>query len=116
MYAAKREGKNRFKYCTEKMTAKMLELIEVEKDLRKALVENEFELVFQPQIDLASKDIIGLEALIRWHHPQRGIVEPDDFIPTAENRGLIQDISKWVIQMSLNNSNPGRKLATIWYR
>lgn len=98
MYAAKREGKNRFKYCTEEMTAQMVELIEVERDLRKALDQQEFVLVFQPQVDLATNAIIGLEALIRWCHPERGMVEPDSFIPIAENRGLVQDISKWVIE------------------
>lgn len=98
MYAAKREGKGRFKYCTEEMTTKMLNLLELEMDIRTALHKSQFVLHFQPQVELATKEIIGLEALIRWHHPTRGIILPGDFIPIAEDRGLIQEITKWVIQ------------------
>ena len=98
MYAAKKEGKNRVKYCTEEMTTKMLNLLEVEHELRRALVNEEFVLHFQPQVDITSKNIIGLEALIRWHHPQRGIILPGEFIPLAEDRGIIHDISRWIIR------------------
>ena len=97
MYAAKNEGKNRFKYCTEEMTQKMHNLVEIELNIRQALVNREFVLHFQPQVDLATKKIIGLEALIRWNHPLRGIILPGNFIPIAEDRGIIQEISKWVI-------------------
>ena len=98
MYSAKREGKNRVKYCTEEMTTNMLNLLEIEHELRRALINGEFVLHYQPQIDLGNKDIIGLEALIRWHHPQRGIVLPGEFIPIAEDRGIIHEISKWTIR------------------
>jgi diguanylate cyclase (GGDEF)-like protein len=98
MYSAKKEGKNRFTYCTEEMTLKMHELVESERNIRRALVDREFVLYFQPQVDLATKNIIGLEALIRWIHPLRGIIPPAEFIPIAEERGFIQDISKWVIR------------------
>jgi len=98
MYFAKKEGKNRFIYCTEEMTLKMHELVESERNIRRALVDKEFVLYFQPQVDLATKNIIGLEALIRWIHPLRGIIPPAEFIPIAEERGFIQDISKWVIR------------------
>lgn len=97
MYAAKKEGKNKIKYCTDEMTQKMRNLVNFERNIRQALDNSEFGLYFQPQVDLATKEIIGLEALIRWHHPQRGIIPPIDFIPIAEERGIIQDISKWVI-------------------
>jgi diguanylate cyclase (GGDEF)-like protein len=98
MYSAKKEGKNRVKYCTEEMTTRMHNLLEFEHELRRALINGEFVLHFQPQVDLVKKEIIGLEALIRWHHPQRGLISPDEFIPLAEERGIIQDISKWVIR------------------
>jgi diguanylate cyclase (GGDEF)-like protein len=98
MYAAKREGKNRYQYCTEEMTQAMHKLVEIERNIRQAVADREFILYFQPQIDLATKDIMGLEALIRWNHPQRGIIPPSEFIQVAEERGIIQDISKWVIR------------------
>ena len=103
MYAAKKEGKNKIKYCTDEMTQKMRNLVNFERNIRQALDNSEFGLYFQPQVDLATKEIIGLEALIRWHHPQRGIIPPVDFIPIAEERGIIQDISKWVIHDVFNN-------------
>jgi len=98
MYAAKNEGKNRFKYCTDEMTQQMHNLIEIELNIREALANREFILHFQPQVDLATKDIVGLEALIRWDQPERGIILPGNFIEIAEDRGIIQDISKWVIR------------------
>jgi len=98
MYAAKSEGKNNFKYCTEEMTLKMLELLDIEQNIRQALYNEEFLLYYQPQVDLETLDIVGLEALIRWEHPQRGFIAPGDFIPIAEDRGFIQDISKWVLR------------------
>jgi diguanylate cyclase (GGDEF)-like protein len=98
MYASKNEGKNRFNYCTEEMTIKMRHLIEIEQNIRQALTNREFVLQFQPQVDLATKEIVGLEALIRWNHPHYGFIAPGDFIPIAEDRGIIQDISKWVIR------------------
>ena len=97
MYSAKQEGKNRYKYCTEEMTLKSISLHQNEQDIRQALAYEEFVLHYQPLIDLATKNIIGLEALIRWNHPQRGIISPVDFIPIAEDRGIIHDISKWII-------------------
>lgn len=98
MYVAKKQGKNRFQYCTDEMTERMLNLVEVERSIRQAVVNREFVLHYQPQVDLATKDIIGLEALIRWDHPQRGLLYPGDFIEIAEERGIIHDISKWVIR------------------
>lgn len=102
MFAAKKEGKNRYKYCTEEMTQKMLGLVQVVQDIHHALVNEEFVLYYQPQVDLTSKSIIGMEALIRWNHPQRGFIPPIDFIPIAEERGIIHDISKWVIREVFN--------------
>ena len=98
MYTAKKKGKNRYTYCTEEMTLKILSLHQNEQDIRQAIVFEEFVLHYQPLFDLASNTIIGLEALIRWNHPQRGLINPVDFIPIAEDRGIIHDISKWVIR------------------
>jgi diguanylate cyclase (GGDEF)-like protein len=98
MYTSKNEGKNRFNYCTEEMTIKMRQLIEIEQNIRRALMDKEFVLYFQPQVEPATNNIVGFEALIRWNHPQKGFIAPEEFIPIAENRGIIQDISKWVIR------------------
>jgi EAL domain-containing protein (putative c-di-GMP-specific phosphodiesterase class I) len=98
MYSAKGSGKNRVKYCTDDMTTQMHSLVETERNLRKALENEEFILHFQPQVDLVTRDIIRLEALVRWQNPQQGLIYPKDFIPLAEDRGIIHDISKWVIR------------------
>ncbi len=98
MYAAKTAGKNSFKFCSEEMTNKMQELFQTEKDLRRALDSDEFVLYYQPQIDLETEKLCGLEALIRWIHPQKGFIPPIDFIPLAEERGIINDITKWVLR------------------
>ena len=102
MYAAKKAGKNRYKYCTEEMSQKMFSLVKVVQDINQALVNEEFVLYYQPQIDLITNNIIGMEALIRWKHPQRGFIPPIDFIPIAEEKGIIHDISKWVIREVYN--------------
>ena len=102
MYAAKKAGKNRYKYCTEEMSQKMFSLVKVVQDINQALVNEEFVLYYQPQIDLITNNIIGMEALIRWNHPQRGFIPPIDFIPIAEEKGIIHDISKWVIREVYN--------------
>lgn len=72
--------------------------LELDKDLSEALARNEFELYYQPQLDLATSEAISVEALIRWNHPKRGLVPPIDFIPLAEESGRITEIGRWVIR------------------
>jgi diguanylate cyclase (GGDEF)-like protein/PAS domain S-box-containing protein len=99
MYQVKAQGKNGYMAFRPHMHTAHLDRLSVENDLRKAVKEgNQFELHFQPQINAESGDVVGLEALIRWHHPSAGLISPDVFIPIAEETGLIITISDWVLR------------------
>ncbi|GAA0243194.1 putative bifunctional diguanylate cyclase/phosphodiesterase [Marinomonas primoryensis] len=101
LYQAKSKGKNQFSFYTEKMKISTHNLIQVEDDLSQALQENEFELYFQPQFDLKTNQVFGAEALIRWNHPQKGLIFPNDFIPLAENTGQVVALGYWVLENSI---------------
>jgi len=98
MYRAKWDGKHRCVVFEDGMQHSVQHRMELEMDLRDALENEEFFLVYQPTIDLSDMSPTGVEALIRWEHPKRGIVQPDDFIPVLEETGLIVDVGKWVLQ------------------
>jgi diguanylate cyclase (GGDEF)-like protein/PAS domain S-box-containing protein len=100
MYAAKGAGRNRYSYFTPTLQVAALNRMRLTNDLRGALKGQQFELYFQPIVHLASGAIHKAEALIRWHHPQRGLVSPLEFIPLAESSGLIIDIGEWVFRES----------------
>ncbi len=98
MYYVKNNGKQSYAVYNKEMATKSQERMDLESDLKQALGKDEFELWYQPQIDLRSKTISGVEALIRWRHPTRGIVAPDLFITTAERVGIINEIGEWVLK------------------
>jgi diguanylate cyclase (GGDEF)-like protein len=100
LYRAKGDGRGTFSFFAPEMDAQMQARRAMECDLRKALQAGEFELRYQPVVNLASKAIAGFEALIRWHHPEKGMVAPDQFIPMAEEIGLIIPIGEWVIRQA----------------
>lgn len=96
MYEVKRSGRNGYRYFTPKMHEEAVKRIDLINDLHKALDEHQFEMVYQPIFDVNSLAIKKAEALVRWHHPEKGLINPDDFIPAAEESGLIIDIGCWV--------------------
>ncbi len=98
MYCAKESGRNAFRFFTDEMNVQVMERLTIEHHLRSALENQEFFLVYQPQIDLATSRICGMEALIRWNQPEIGAITPDRFIRVAENSGLILPIGEWVLQ------------------
>ncbi len=101
MFNAKKLGKNRFSYFTSSMKNEIIQRNNTIKDLRVAIKEEQFTLNYQPIIDLSTNKITKAEALIRWHHPSRGLISPDDFIPLAEETGLINEIGEWVFKKAV---------------
>lgn len=98
MYSAKEAGRNRYKFYSEKMSSRVSDELSLERDLRGAIERNEIFTVFQPQIDLSSGCVIGAEALMRWKHPKRGLVSPANFVPIAEDSGLILLLGEHVLR------------------
>lgn len=109
LYRAKERGRNNVQFFTNSLNRDALKRLSLENDLRRALHKNQFEIYYQPQVDLNSKRVIGCEALIRWHHPTKGFISPIDFIPLAEETGMINEIGEWVLQESCNQ-------AAVWCR
>lgn len=97
MYKAKNEGRDRFSFFTSDLNRQVKTEVEIANDMHRALEEGEFQLYYQPKVEIESGNIIGAEALIRWRHHERGMIFPNLFIPIAENTGFILSLGEWVI-------------------
>jgi EAL domain-containing protein (putative c-di-GMP-specific phosphodiesterase class I) len=98
MFHAKDQGRNNVQFFNDRMNVRAVERLKIETNLRRAIERSEFLLYYQPQIDIATNQVIGAEALIRWQHPEDGMVMPGRFIPVAEETGLIVQIGDWALR------------------
>jgi len=105
MYQAKDQGRNGVAFYGHSMAVRSLGRLELENDLRSAFQNGDFEIFYQPKVELSSGTIIGVEALLRWHHATRGWIAPDTFIPVAEETGLIAELGDWVIREACKQLN-----------
>ena len=98
MYEAKDQGRNTFRFFTSKMTDRARQFLELDKEMRRALIQDELQIHYQPIYERKDKSLVGVEALLRWQHPSKGLILPEDFINVAEETGLIEDIGLWVLR------------------
>ncbi len=112
LYQAKKRGRGQYQFYTAALTTRTLDLLALERDLRQALDRNEFILRYQPQVALGSGQIVGAEALLRWQHPELGLLTPDRFLAAAEDTGLIDSITKWVLRKACTQCVGWRTLAS----
>ena len=110
LYMAKDNGRDRYHFFTEDLNVRANQLLQIESELRQAIVNEDFYLHYQPQINLKTGEIASVEALIRWRHPERGDIPPSEFIPVAEDTGLIVQIGEWVMR------NACKEIQTLYER
>lgn len=103
MYKSKEEGGNNYQFYTKEMTDRAYEDVMMERDLREGIKNGDFEVYYQPQVNIKTGKIIGLEALVRWNHPTVGILSPDIFIPLSEKTGLIIELDLWVMKRAMED-------------
>jgi diguanylate cyclase (GGDEF)-like protein/PAS domain S-box-containing protein len=110
MYRAKAVGRNTYEMSTQELSRSMQERLTLESGLHQAMERNEFEVYYQPQIDIRSMRIVGMEALLRWRHPDRGLMSPGSFLSVAEERGFIVLIGDWVLRTALQQAKTFRDM------
>ena len=108
MYRAKEDGGSRFALFNEEMHDSAMAALKLRVELREALEKNQYELHYQPLVDTVTNRICGLEAQVRWRHPERGLVTPLDFIPTAEETGVIVPLGAWVLARPVTTCRHGK--------
>ncbi|HRV82492.1 MAG TPA: bifunctional diguanylate cyclase/phosphodiesterase, partial [Planctomycetota bacterium] len=103
MHSAKRAGRNRSQYFKHEFSERARQYLVIESELRKAMEDEQFVLFYQPKVNLREQKVEGMEALVRWNHPEMGLVSPADFIPVAEQCGMILPLGKWVLEQALRD-------------
>ena len=111
MYQAKERGRNTYQLCTPEMNRRAMERMTVQKSLRRAFEREDFEVHYQPIVKLATGDLIGMEALVRWHHPDKGLVDAKEFIEIAEEMRLLLGIGEWVLQTACRQVRSWQELS-----
>ena len=109
MYHAKERGKNNFQFFSEQLQTAITDRLKLEEGLRKALLEQQLQMVYQPQVEITTGKIVGFEALIRWNHPQEGYISPACFIPLAEENGMIVPLTEWILSEVAGHLREWRK-------
>jgi diguanylate cyclase (GGDEF)-like protein/PAS domain S-box-containing protein len=110
MYCAKEKGKNSYEFYLHEMNIKVMEKLQLQNDLRRAIKNNEFVVYYQPQVSMETSEIVGFEALVRWIHPAKGLISPLKFIPEAEEMGLIADIGEFVLRTACKQNKHWQEL------
>jgi diguanylate cyclase (GGDEF)-like protein/PAS domain S-box-containing protein len=109
LYRSKNEGRNQYHFHSEDLDREVLDRLVLAGEIKKAIEQNEFELQYQPQVELSTQNIVGMEALIRWNHPTRGLLAPGIFIPIAEKAGTIVALGRWVLDQACRQMSIWRK-------